>query len=61
MLTKILKDEREQMRKDTALQRNPLPAEESPSRQQTPGAVEVKSNHQKSEYWVEKLQGVAAA
>ena len=105
MLTKIMKDERDRMRKDTALlvskvlmmvclavgavlvfrwagtaavvvagclfsaaiiaksmlHRNPLPAEESASRQQTPPAAEVKSNHQKSGHWVEKLQGVAAA
>ncbi len=43
------------------LHRNPLPAEDSASRQQTPWAVEVKSNHQKSGHWVEKLKGVAAA
>lgn len=105
MLTKIIEDERDRMRKDTALlfskvllmvclaagavlifrwvgtvavvatgllcsaaiiaksmlQRNPLPAGESVGRQQTPWAVEVKSNHQKSGHWVEKLQGVAAA
>jgi hypothetical protein len=63
MLTKIMQDERDRMRRDTALlsgiiatsmfHRNPLPAEDSASRQQTPWAVEVKSTDQKS--------GVAAA
>jgi hypothetical protein len=105
MLTKIMKDERDRMRKDTALliskvlmmvclavgavlifrsagtvavvvtsllcsaaivaksmlQRNPLPAEESASKQKPPWVAEVKSIHQKSGHWVEKLQGVAAA
>jgi hypothetical protein len=45
----------------SVLQRNPLPAGESTSRQQPLWAAEVKSNHQKSGHWVEKLQGVAAA
>jgi hypothetical protein len=105
MLTKIMKDERDRMRRDTALliskvlmmvcvaagevlvfrwagtvavvamgllcsaaiilksmwRRNPLPAEDSASRQPTPSTVEVKSNYQKSGHWVKKLQGVAAA